>query len=336
MKIALDAMGGDFSPEASVHGTLEALHADSTLEMYLVGNEDLIKEFLPVVQPEQVHLMPTTQVVSMQDRGSRVIKEKPDSSLVRGIELLRDGVVDAFVSAGHTGAVLSSAALLLGRIEGARRPALGAYIPTDNGGKILCDVGANPDAKPRHLMQFAIMASLYLDHVENIKNPTIGLVNIGIEPGKGSELYRDAYDLLKQEFPSFIGNVESRNILTSEADVLICDGFVGNIIIKFAEGWISLFSDMVKNKIDEKFSYKLGAKMLYPILQSISSQYDYEEHGGSPLLGVNGVCIIAHGSSNAKAIKNSISLAKKCVTEQLIEDIQVGLAEHLEKTPSES
>jgi len=336
MKIALDAMGGDLSPEASVHGTLEALHADSTLEMYLVGNEDLIKELLPVVQPEQVHLMPTTQVVSMQDRGSRVIKEKPDSSLVRGIELLRDGVVDAFVSAGHTGAVLSSATLLLGRIEGARRPALGAYIPTENGGKILCDVGANPDAKPRHLMQFAIMASLYLDHVENIKNPRIGLVNIGIEPGKGSELYRDAYDLLKQEFPSFIGNVESRNILTSEADVLICDGFVGNIIIKFAEGWISLFSDMVKNKIDEKFSYKLGAKMLYPILQSISSQYDYEEHGGSPLLGVNGVCIIAHGSSNAKAIKNSILLAKKCVTEQLIVDIQVGLAEHLEKTPSES
>ncbi|MAD51496.1 MAG: phosphate acyltransferase PlsX [Candidatus Marinimicrobia bacterium] len=330
MKIALDAMGGDFAPEAAVHGALDALNIDNALELYLVGNEDLIKNFLPSPQPNHIHLIPTTQVVTMHDRGSRVLKEKPDSSLVKGVELLKDGIVDAFVSAGHTGAVLSSAILTLGRIEGAKRPALGAYIPTDKGGKILCDVGANPDAKPNHLMQFAIMASLYLDHVEKIKNPKIGLINIGTEPGKGSELYRQAYDLLKQEFPSFIGNVESRNILTSEADVLICDGFVGNTLIKFAEGWISLFSDMVKNKIDEKLTYKMGAKILYPVLKSINSQYDYEEHGGSPLLGVNGVCIIAHGSSNAKAIKNSISLAKKCVDEKLITDIQIGLTDHLE------
>lgn len=330
MKIALDSMGGDFAPEATVYGALDALKVDNSLELYLVGNDDLIKNFLPTPLPNHIHFIPTTQVVTMHDKGSRVLKEKPDSSLVKGVELLKDGIVDAFVSAGHTGAVLSSAILTLGRIEGAKRPALGAYIPTDKGGKILCDVGANPDAKPQHLMQFAIMASLYLDHVEKIKNPKIGLINIGTEPGKGSELYRHAYDLLKQEFPSFIGNVESRNILTSEADVLICDGFVGNTLIKFAEGWISLFSEMVKNKIDEKLTYKFGAKMLAPVLKSISGQYDYEEHGGSPLLGVNGVCIIAHGSSNAKAIKNSISLAKKCVDEKLITDIQIGLADHLE------
>ncbi len=330
MKIALDAMGGDFAPEAAVHGALDALKVDNSLELYLVGNDDLLKNFLPTPHPNHIHLIPSTQVVTMHDKGSRVLKDKPDSSLVKGVELLKDGIVDAFVSAGHTGAVLSSAILTLGRIEGAKRPALGAYIPTDKGGKILCDVGANPDAKPHHLMQFAIMASLYLDHVEKIKNPKIGLINIGTEPGKGSELYRQAYDLLKKEFPSFIGNVESRNILTSEADVLICDGFVGNTLIKFAEGWISLFSEMVKNKIDEKLSYKMGAKILSPVLKSINSQYDYEEHGGSPLLGVNGVCIIAHGSSNSKAIKNSISLAKKCVDEKLITDIQIGLADHLE------
>jgi len=330
MKIALDAMGGDFAPEVAVHGALEALKADNSLELYLVGNESLIEEFLPAAHPEHVHLIPTTQVVSMQDKGSRVLKDKPDSSLVRGIELLRDGVVDAFVSAGHTGAVLTSATLLLRRIKGAKRPALGAYIPTDTGGKMLCDVGANPDANPRQLLQFAVMASIYLDHVENIKNPKIGLINIGKEPGKGSELYREAYELLKQEFPSFIGNVESRDILTSEADVLICDGFVGNTLIKFAEGWVKMFSDLVKLKIKEKFSYKLGAKMLYPVLQSISSQYDYEEHGGSPLLGVNGVCIVAHGSSNVKAIKNSIFLAKKCFNGRLIADIRIGLAEHME------
>lgn len=332
MKIALDAMGGDLAPDAAVRGALEVLQANDALEIYLVGHENLVKEFLPAPLPEHIHIIPTTQVVAMQDNGARVLKEKPDSSLVKGIELLKNGVVEAFVSAGHTGAILSTATLLLGRIEGARRPALGAYLPTETGGKILCDVGANPDSKPHHLMQFAIMATLYLDHVENIKNPKIGLVNIGTEPGKGSELYREAFELLNQEFPSFIGNVESSNIFTTDADVLICDGFVGNTIIKFAEGWISLFTEMVKNKIDKKYTFKLGAKLLNPVLDAISTQYDYEEHGGSPLLGVKGVCVVAHGNSNAKAIKNSITVAKKCVEERLIADIQIGLAEHMENS----
>ncbi len=329
MKIALDAMGGDFAPEAAVHGAIEAINVDKTIEVYLTGNEQLISDFLPTPTPKQLHIIPTTQVVSMQDKGSRALKDKPDSSLVKGIELLNNGVVDAFVSAGHTGAILSVATLSLGRIEGARRPALGAYIPTDLGGKILCDVGANPDAKPHHLLQFAVMASLYLDHVEGIKNPKIGLINIGTEPGKGSELYRETYDLFKKNLPTFIGNIEGRNLLTSEADVLICDGFVGNTIIKFAEGWITLFSDLVKKKIKEKLSYQIGAKLLFPVLESIGSQFDYEEHGGSPLLGVKGVCIVAHGSSNTKAIKNSILLANKCVSQRLVSDIQIGIAEHL-------
>ncbi len=329
MKIALDAMGGDFAPEAAVHGAIKALNAANSIEMYLTGNEQLINKFLPSPKPEHLHIIPTTQVVSMHDKGSRVIKEKPDSSLVKGIELLKNGVVDAFVSAGHTGAILSTATLSLGRIEGARRPALCAYISTDLGGKILCDVGANPDAKPHHLLQFAVMASLYLDHVEGIKNPKIGLINIGTEPGKGSELYRETYELFKNKFPTFVGNIEGRNIITSEADVLICDGFVGNTIIKFAEGWISLFSDLVKKKIKEKVTYQIGAKLLYPVLESISRQFDYEEHGGSPLLGVKGVCIVAHGSSNAKAIKNSILLANKCVSQRLVSDIEIGISEHL-------
>ncbi len=329
MKIALDAMGGDFAPEAAVHGALEAMKAKSTIEVYLTGNKQLIDAFLPSPIPDHLFLIETTQVVSMQDKGSRVLKEKPDSSLVKGIQLLKDGVVDAFVSAGHTGAVLSTATLSLGRIEGARRPALGAYIPTEIGGKILCDVGANPDGKPHHLLQFAVMASLYLDHVEGIKNPKIGLINIGAEPGKGSELYRETYELFKKNIPNFIGNIEGCNIMTSEADVLICDGFVGNTIIKFAESWITLFGDLVKKKIKEKFSYQLGAKLLYPVLKSIGKKYDYEEHGGSPLLGVNGVCIIAHGSSNAKAIKNSILLADKCVNKRLVSDIRYGIAEYI-------
>ncbi len=334
MKIAIDAMGGDNAPEAVVHGALEALKTDPSLQITLLGNEDAISPLLSDINSEQIHFIPTTEVVSMNDLGSRVLKDKANSSLVRGIKLLKQNEADALVSAGHTGAMISAATLTLGRIEGARRPALGAYMPTANGGKIICDVGANPNAKPRHLMQFAIMASLYIDHVETVKEPKIGLINIGAEPGKGSELYVEAFELLKNEFPNFIGNVESRNIFTTEADVLICDGFVGNTLIKFAEGWISFFSQFIKDNIKEKFSYKVGAKMLLPVLDSINSQYDYEEHGGSPLLGVNGVCIVAHGSSNAKAIRNSILLAKKSVEEHLIEDIKAGLSEHMESNGS--
>ena len=334
MKIALDAMGGDHAPEAVVHGALEALNSDSSLEITLLGNEKDITPLLTSNDPNRISVIPTTEVVSMHDHGSKVLKNKPNSSLVRGIELMKNGEVNAFVSAGNTGAMLTAATLSLGRIEGARRPALGAYIPTGIGGKIICDVGANPDAKPKHLMQFAVMASLYLDHIENVKEPKIGLINIGSEPGKGSELYKEAFDLLQNEFPTFVGNVESRNIFNSEADVLICDGFVGNTLIKFAEGWISFFSNLFKEGIKEKVTYKLGAKMLLPVFDSINSKYDYEEHGGSPLLGVNGVCIVAHGSSNSKAIKNSILLAKKCVEEKLIEDIKAGLSEHMENNVS--
>ncbi len=330
MKIALDAMGGDLAPDATVHGAIEAVQSEESLEVFLVGNESLIKEILPSSITKHLHIHPTTQVVTMQDNGSKVFKEKPDSSLVKGIGLLKNGVVDGFVSAGHTGAVLSTATLNLGRVKGARRPALGAYIPTEKGGKILCDVGANPDANSHHLMQFAVMASIYLDHVEGIKNPKIGLINIGAEPGKGSVLYRETFELFENKFAAFVGNVEGRNILTTDADVIICDGFVGNTIIKFAEGWINLLSEQIKFKINQKFSYKVAAKILVPVLDEISSQYDYEEHGGSPLLGVNGVCIIAHGSSNAKAIKNSILAAKKCISKQLVADIQYGLAKHKE------
>lgn len=336
MKIALDAMGGDYAPKAVIQGALDAISQDHSIELILVGNENEIKSFLPSSTSDRIRIIHSTQVVNMEDKGSRVFKEKPDSSLVKGMYLLRENNADAFISAGHTGAMLSTATLVLGRIAGAGRPAVGAYIPSNTGGKIICDVGANPDAKPKHLVQFAVMASLYLDHIENVKAPKIGLINIGSEPGKGSELYKEAYDVLKKEFPSFIGNVESRYIFVSEADVLICDGFVGNTLIKFAEGWITYFSHLIKEKINDKLSYKLGAKLLYPVLHDINNQYDYEEHGGSPLLGVNGVCIIAHGSSSSRAIKNSILLAKKCVEKKLVEDIKEGLIEHMGSIQNES
>lgn len=329
MKLALDVMGGDHAPQATVQGALLALaETDPDFGIILVGNEGLIESELDGNSHDRVTIHHAPDVIEMNERASTVLKSKPDSSLVQSVELVHQNEASGCISAGHTGAFLSSALLKLGRIEGARRPALGVHIPTSHGGKILCDVGANPNAKPYHLLQFAIMASLYLDHVEGIQHPRIGLINIGAESNKGSDLYIEAHELLKKELPDFIGNVEGRYLLTSEANVLICDGFVGNTLLKFAESWITVFSDMVKEKISDSVRYKLGANILKPVLDEIREQYDYEEHGGSPLLGVNGVCMVSHGSSSAKAIKNSILAAEKCVTQNLVDDIRQGLAEH--------
>tara|TARA_B110000881_G_scaffold219271_1_gene240718 strand:- start:1051 stop:1860 length:810 start_codon:yes stop_codon:yes gene_type:complete len=265
----------------------------------------------------------------MDDDGSKVFKSKPDSSIVQGLKLVKENHANAFISAGHTGAVMATSLFLLGRIPHVKRPCLGVYIKTQTGGKILCDVGANPDANPAQLLQFGIMASVYLDHVEGVNKPQIGLINIGEEPTKGSELYKDAYKLFKNELPNFIGNVESRNLFDCKANVLVCDGFVGNILIKFAEGWINTFSNLIKNKINDKITYKIGAGLIKPALEEIKNQYDYEEHGGTPLLGVNGIVIVSHGSSTPKAIMNSIFVAQESIKQNLIQDISRGIDEHL-------
>lgn len=331
MKLALDAMGGDLAPQAPVHGALKALEkGGKDLKIILVGHEDAIRAQISIPIPDNLEICHAPDVVSMSDRSSRVLKSKPNSSLVKGIKLVKDGFADGFISAGPTGAVVATSLLTVGRTKYVKRPALGAYIQTSTGGKILCDVGANPNVKPHHMLQFGIMAALYLDHVEGVKNPKIGLVNIGQESNKGSDLYVETYQLLKQELPTFIGNVEGRDIFTTEADVIICDGFVGNILLKFAEGWTSIFGDMIREKISTKFRYKVGAAFLKPALEEIRNQYDYEEHGGTPLLGLNSVFIVAHGSSGPKAIMNSILLGQKCVNESLVENISQDLSKHLE------
>jgi len=330
MHLALDAMGGDFAPQAVIQGVLQAIPDTPTdIHYILVGDENAIKAELGTDNNDRISILPTTQIITMDEPGSRVIKTKPDSSIVKGLKLVKDGKADAFISAGNTGAVMSTSLFGLGRIQGVRRPALGAYIPTLMGGKILCDVGANPDAKPYHMLQFAIMASHYLSHVEKIKNPPIGLVNIGSESNKGSELYQKTYKLLKQELDNFIGNVEGRHLLDCEAKVLVCDGFVGNTVLKFAEAWVKTFSAEIRNKIGNHPRYTLGGLLLKPVFSKLKKQFDYEEYGGAPLLGVKGVSIICHGSSTGKAIKNSILVAKTCVEKNLIEDTKVSLAEHL-------
>ncbi len=330
MILALDAMGGDFAPMAVVQGALDVLpETPDSLHLILVGDEQAIRKELPKQIPSRISIHPTSQIVTMEDRGASVIKSKPDSSLVTGIRLVKSKKADGFISAGNTGAVMATSLLLFGRIKGVRRPALGAYIPTVKGGKILCDVGANPEVKPYHLMQFAIMASHYYRHIEGGEDIKIGLVNIGAEPEKGSDLYQKAHTLLSQELPEFIGNIEGRHLLDSEANILVCDGFVGNTLLKFAEGWIKTLTSEIKSMIGQNILYRFAVLLLLPILKRFQKRYDYEEHGGTPLLGVNGISIITHGSASAKAIKNSILAAKKCIDTELIKNTQKSLSEHL-------
>ena len=331
MNIALDVMGGDQAPKAPVKGAIAALsRTQKDIKIILLGDKSIIHQELNGFTSDRLEIIHATEHVTMDDIASKVIKSKSDSSMVKGIHLVKDNKANAFISAGNTGAQMATSILALGRIPHVKRPALSVFFPAITGGKILCDVGANPDVTTEHLLQFAIMSSVYLDHVEGVKNPKVGLINIGEEPSKGSELYQEAYSLLKRELPNFIGNVESRNILVSEADVLVCDGFVGNTIIKFAEGWVASFADMIKKKITSKARYKIGAQMVQPALDEIRNKYDYEEHGGTPLLGINGISIVCHGASTSKAIMNSIILAQKSINEKLIEDISKGINDHLE------
>jgi glycerol-3-phosphate acyltransferase PlsX len=331
MKFVLDAMGGDNAPNAAIQGALRALSVTpNEVSIILIGDKNTITKAFNGIIPDRISIHHTTQTVDMHDSGAKVIKSKPDSAIVQGIRLVKDGKADGFISAGHTGAVMTAATLLLGRIPNVKRPALTAYIPSETGGKVICDVGANPDAKPEHLLQFAIMASYYLEFVEKQNNPKIGLINIGEEPSKGSELYKKANQLLKKELPNFYGNVEGRHLLDSEANVLICDGFVGNTILKFGEGWMNVFYNSIKSGIGSSLRYKIGGLLIKPIFNNIKKKYDYEEHGGTPLLGVNGIVIVCHGSSGPKSFLNSILLAKKSIDNNLIEYTQSELAAHLE------
>ena len=328
MKFALDAMGGDYAPKSVVLGGLNAIKKSSSpIKIIFLGDRDMILSELKHSDTEDIEIIHTNDIVNIKDKSSTVIKKKPNSSLVKCIQLLKEKKVDAFVSSGPTGAIMSASLLLLGRIKGIKRPALAAYLPIGKRGKVLCDVGANPDAKPEHLLQSSIMASNYYSYVENFPNPKIGLINIGSEPNKGSELYQETHKLLTKT-PKFIGNIEGRNILTSEADVLICDGFVGNTLLKFAESWVGTFTDEIKSRMDEKISFQVGSKLMKPIFKDLQKKYDYEEHGGTPLLGVNGISIVCHGSSGPKSIMNSIFLAQRCIKNDLLKSTRENISNY--------
>ncbi|MBC8310790.1 MAG: phosphate acyltransferase PlsX [Candidatus Marinimicrobia bacterium] len=332
MKIALDVLGGDNAPLSNIKGAFAYLDqcGKSAAEIILLGDkfqiESAIKDLSRNIS--EVSIIHTSEVVGMNERPSRIFREKPDSSLVKSIQLVKDGEAQAAVSAGNTGALLTSSLFLIGKIPGIRRPAFAPFIPTNNGGFILCDAGANADTKPQHLVQFALMASAYIEHLENRPDPKVALLNIGREENKGNELTTNAYPMLKNHVRNFIGNIESRYILDGEADVVICDGFTGNIVLKLTEGVISHLLIWIQERINAHATEKDLASIFNPVFKDITNTLDHEEHGATPLLGINGVVMKCHGSSTERGIKNSLIAAQKALEENLIEGIADRLSRH--------
>ncbi len=303
--VAVDAMGGDHAPLEIIKGAGESLE-NPNINIVLVGNEKIINEQIKSFDRERITVVNATEVIEAHETPTKAIKQKKDSSMVMGLKLLKEGRVDAFVSAGNTGALLTGATLIAGRIEGIERPALGTMLPTKTGFTFLIDSGANVDCKPSYLAQFGKMGQVYMETVGGVKNPKVGLVNIGSEEEKGNALSKEAYPLLKDSGINFIGNVEARDIPGGAADVIVCDAFTGNVILKYTEGFAVAMFDMLKKDLMSSTLSKIGALMAKNGFRRFKKRLEYEEIGGAPFLGLNGLVVKAHGSSNARAIKSAI------------------------------
>lgn len=321
MRIAIDAMGGDHAPQASVEGALAAAREWKDAEIILVGDESKLAPLLSD-KPANLRIHHASEVVEAEDEPVRAVRRKKDSSMVVAGRLVREKQADAMISAGNTGALMATGLLVIGRIEGIERPALAPMIPTmDGAGVLALDLGANMDATPEHLLQYAIMGSIYRQKVHGIANPRVGLLNVGTEPGKGNELAKAAYPLLEQAPVRFVGNVESRDVLQAQCDVLVCDGFVGNILLKSLEGTAGAIFSVLKEEFTKSFLTKIAAAIVKPGLSRFKKKLDYKEHGGAPLLGVDGLCLKSHGSSDAKAIYNAVRQARIAIESDLVPTI---------------
>lgn len=331
MKIAVDAMGGDYAPEEVVLGAIEAVKSYS-LDVVLVGDTNKIKEVLNRYgEKDNSHLsiVHASQVIDMGEHPAQAIRKKKDASIVVATQLVKDGACDAVVAPGSTGAAVTAALLGLGRIKGIERPCIATPIPSKKGITVLLDSGANANSKPKHLVEGAIMGSHYAKYILGVDKPTVGLLNIGEEASKGNELAQATYPLLeKLKTISFYGNVEGRDIPKGTVDVVVCDGFVGNVILKFGEGMAMFIIRLVKDTIKSSgFIAKLGALAVYPALRTLKKRLDFTEYGGAPLLGVDGSFIICHGSSKAKAIKNAIRVAGELAQQDVVGHIRKSIEE---------
>lgn len=322
IKVALDAMGGDNAPDEIIKGAMEAVSLREDIKVFLVGKEELIREKLKAYsyREPQIEVVNATEVIETAEPPVAAIRKKKDSSIVVGMKLVKDGTADAFVSAGSSGAVLVGGQLLVGRIKGVERPPLAPLIPTEKGVSLLVDCGANVDARPSHLVQFAKMGSIYMEHVMGVKNPRVAIVNIGAEEEKGNALVKETFPLLKACTDiNFIGSIEAREIPHGQADVIVCEAFVGNVILKLYEGVGAVLISKIKEGMMSSLRSKIGALLVKPALKQTVKSFDASEYGGAPLLGLNGLVVKTHGSSKAKEVKNSII---QCVTfkEQRIND----------------
>lgn len=325
MKIAVDVMGGDYAPEEIIKGALMAAETSPDVHLILVGQKDRILPFLKGAIPKNISLIEASEVIGMDEHPANAVRKRKDASIVVATHLVKLGDADAVVSAGSTGAQMAAALLGLGRIKGIERPAIATVLPTVEGGKLILDVGANLDATPEHLCQYGLMGSIYAERILGIPNPRIGLLNVGSEEGKGNELTQKAYYLLKEAPINFIGNIEARDVPYGRADVVVCEGFAGNILLKMGEGLVGVLFQLIKEKITSNLIRKMGALAVKPGLKEIAQMMDHDEYGGAPLLGVNGISIICHGSSKTKAIFNAIRVAQECVQMRFIERIREEL-----------
>ncbi|HUW66136.1 MAG TPA: phosphate acyltransferase PlsX [Spirochaetia bacterium] len=314
MQIAVDAMGGDFAPREAVLGALEAVDSYN-LEVILVGDEATIRAELAGYPPHPgIKVCHAPEVIAMHEQPAVAVRKKRQSSIVVSVQLVKTGQASALVSAGHTGAAMAGALLGLGRIGGVDRPAIASVLPGEKGGIVLLDAGANVDCKPYNLMQFAMMGSIYAEKIRGVANPRVGLLSVGEEDCKGNELTLATFPLLKGLDINFAGNVEGRDIFTNLVDVVVCDGFSGNIVLKMSEGLAGTLFRMLKTELKEK----CAGQDLLPVIDELARRLDYAEYGGAPLLGVNGVVVISHGSSRAKAFKNAIRMAGESVDNGLV------------------
>jgi len=329
MKIALDAMGGDFGPPNLVGGAVLALREYSYIsKLFLVGDTVQIEAELRKLgcNDSRIEIVHSTQVVEMSDRAWSAVRRKKDSSVSRAVDLVKHGQANAIVSAGHTGAAVAASMIKLRTLPGIYRPGIAAVLPTETNVFVLMDAGANIDARPEHLLQYAFMGSVYSSHVLGYKNPTVGLISLGEEDVKGNEMTKEVFKMLKKSSLNFVGNIEGRHLFEDPVEVVVCDGFVGNVILKTCESISVAIFQWLKHELSRTPMRKVGAFLARESFRTIKDKTNYEEYGGSPLLGVNGICIIAHGSSTPLAVKNALRVAAESIEQQvnphIIEEVQ--------------
>ncbi len=338
MHIVLDAMGGDNAPDVNIDGAIAALEKKKDLVISLTGPEALLREKLSEKRfdADRLLVVDAPQVITNDETPVMAVRKKRDSSIVVAAKMVRDGEADAFISAGSTGAVLVASTLVIKTIKGVLRPALASLMPTTKQSVLMIDCGANVDAKPEHLLQFALMGDVYMRTVEGRKNPRVGLVNIGAESEKGNELTKTVYPRMKEMPINFIGNVEAREVPHGEADVVVCDAFVGNVMLKMMEGAATAMTELLKRELTANTFRKLCCLGLKSGFRSFKKSFDYAEYGGAPLLGLNGCVVKAHGSSNARAIESAIGQAIRFVDGNLVETLRGQIEKSADPACAES